>query len=191
MNHEALLSELIAEVKDILQTATAIAKLDENVLNQAPAPGKWSMAQVIAHLNTYNNYYVPLLAKRMPTAKKIQAPVRYKPGWLGDYFTKSMYSEVKTKGVITNKMSAMKGHIPDATLDGAATIAEFVAAGEQLLQLLDMAKYVDMSSVKIPITIARWIKISLGDALRFLVAHQVRHMHQVHGIYEMVNAGEM
>jgi hypothetical protein len=182
MNNAELLHQLTAEVKDVLQTAQKLARLDETTLNMQPAPGKWSMAQVIEHLNTYNRYYLPLVAKRMPAARKILGNAPYKPGWLGDYFVKSMYSDVKTKGVIANKMSAMKGHIPDAVLDGKNVIAEFMADGEQLLLLLDAAKAVDMSSVKIPITIARWIKISMGDALRFLIAHQVRHMHQINNL---------
>ena len=182
MNNTELLNQLTTEVNEVLQTASKIAKLDEKSLNMQPAPGKWSMAQVIEHLNTYNRYYLPLVAKRMPAARKTQGNATYKPGWLGDYFVKSMYSDVKTKGVIANKMSAMKGHIPDTLLNGKTTIAEFIADGEQLLLLLDAAKQVDMSSVKIPITIARWIKISMGDALRFLIAHQVRHMHQINNL---------
>ena len=182
MNNTELLHQLTAEVNDVLQTAQKLGRLDETTLNMQPAPGKWSMAQVIEHLNTYNRYYLPLVAKRMPAARKIQGNATYKPGWLGDYFVKSMYSDVKTKGVIANKMSAMKGHIPDAVLNGKNVIAEFIADGEQLLLLLDAAKQVDMSSVKIPITIARWIKISMGDALRFLIAHQVRHIHQINNL---------
>lgn len=182
MNNTELLNQLTAELKDVLLIARNLSALDETTLNTQPAPGKWSIAQVIEHLNTYNRYYLPIITKRIPAARKMQGIDTFKPGWLGDYFTKSMYSDVKTKGVIANKMSAMKGHIPDTILNGKNAIAEFIDDGELLLQLLDSAKQIDMSSVKIPITLARWIKISIGDAFRFLIAHQVRHICQIKNI---------
>jgi uncharacterized damage-inducible protein DinB len=182
MKSYELLNELTAEVNDVLQTAAKVAALDDATLNMQPAPGKWSMAQVVEHLNTYNRYYLPLITKRMPAARKVAQNVDYKPGWLGDYFARSMYSDIKTKGVVVNKMSAMKGHVPDGVLNGREVINEFVTDCQLLLGLLEAARQVDMSSVKIPITIARWLKISMGDALRFVIAHMVRHMHQINNI---------
>jgi signal transduction histidine kinase len=65
-----------------------------------------------------------------------------------------------------------------------------IEAGKLSLEALDFdlsalledfadAAHVDLSSARIPISISAWIKISLGDAIRFLVAHQIRHQLQM------------
>jgi len=172
-----MLSTLAGEVQEMINCISDAAKLNDEVLNTQPQPGKWSVAQVMEHLNTYNRYYMPLMQKALGSVHSGNGT--FKPGWLGEYFTKSMYSEVKTSGRVANKMSAMKGHIPAEKLEGRKVIAEFLDAQKALLQLLRDMEGKDLASVKIPITISRFIKIKLGDAARFLVAHQVRHLLQV------------
>jgi hypothetical protein len=99
-----------------------------------------------------------------------------------------MYSQVKTTGAVTNKMSAMKGHIPTETLDAAKVLNEFLADQRKLLELLEQMKRIDMASVRIPITISRFITIKLGDAIRFLVAHEVRHFSQIERTLEAISS---
>lgn len=183
---DKMLSELEREVAQVTDSISGAAKLGNDGLNTQPAPGKWSVAQVVEHLNTYNRYYIPYMQKMLGQARSGNGS--FKPGWLGEYFTKSMYSEVKTANRVANKMSAMKGHIPEDRLDGVAVIGEFVAAQRQLSELLMAMKGKDLASVKIPITISRFIKISLGDAARFLVAHQVRHLLQVKNTMRAIGA---
>ena len=181
-----LIEQLKAEANIVLNTAHQLSKLDNNTLNTPPEPGKWSLAQILEHLNTYNRYYLPLAASAIATAKKSAEYKTFKPGWLGNYFTKSMYSEVVSAKKVTNKMSAMKGHIPADTLDGAAVIKEFIESQTELLRLLDDAHNVNLAGIRIPITISKWIKISLGDAFRFLVAHQIRHHLQINNTLAVV-----
>lgn len=185
INRQELLQQLKNEVASIITTVNELSVLGEAKLNTPPATGKWSIAQVIEHLNTYNRYYIPLIAKVVKQAPKTTSNL-FSPGWLGNYFVKSMYSEVKTTNKVANKMSAMKGHIPPVALNASATIREFVTAQQQLLEILEQMDSKDMSAVRIPITISRLIKISYGDAARFLVAHQVRHQLQINNIAAVV-----
>lgn len=177
MDTNAMLTELAGEVTMVLETIRNASAAGGELLNTPPQPGKWSVAQIVEHLNTYNRYYIPRMQKALGMARKGNGT--FSPGWLGNYFTKSMYSEVKTANKVANKMSAMKGHIPAEKLDAPEVMAEFLAAQKELLQLLKDMEGKDLASVKIPITISRFIKIKLGDAARFLVAHQVRHLLQV------------
>ncbi len=178
-NRNELLEQLKAEVNTVLATVQQISNdLDAQSLNRQPMAGKWSIAQVLEHLNTYNRYYLPAIKAAMPKAGHTTSK-EFKSGWLGEYFAKSMYSEVVTGKRVANKMSAMKGHIPDASLNAAAVINEFIAAEKELLQMLEDAKQVNIGGIRIPITISKMIKIKVGDALRFLVAHQVRHLLQI------------
>ncbi|MES2702127.1 MAG: DinB family protein [Bacteroidota bacterium] len=179
-NSVELLESLDAEIQRILQNVTQLKQLDNKVLNTQPAPGKWSVAQVLEHLNSYNRYYLPQIEKATGVASATAAPATtFKPGWLGDYFTKSMYSSVVTKGEITNKMKAPKDHQPAETLDSLKVIAEFEQGAKKLSELLRGAKARNISKVRVPISIAKWIKISLGDTFRFLIAHKTRHFLQL------------
>lgn len=175
-----LLSGLEADVQSFLQKTSYLHKLDEQTLNRQPAADKWSIAQVLAHLNSYNRYYLP----HMEAAIKKQgsgtiAKNMFRSGWLGNYFTKAMYSEVVSTKQVTNKMKAPKDHTPSAAQDAGTVIAEFIAGQQRLIALIDKAAQVDMAKVKVPISISRWVKINLGDTLRFLIAHQERHFLQI------------
>lgn len=181
-----MLAELAGEVRQVTNVLTNAGRMGNEMLNRQPQPGKWSVAQVVEHLNTYNRYYIPYMQKAVATAGSGNGT--FEPGWLGEYFTKSMYSEVRTSNKVANKMSAMKGHIPADLLDGPAVIAEFLNAQNELLQLLEVMAGKDLAGTKIPITISRFIKIRLGDAARFLVAHQVRHLLQVSNTLKAIGA---
>ena len=183
-----LIDSLSAEVNNIVQRITELSTLSNEQLNKQPAPGKWSVAQIVEHLNTYDRYYIPLASQGLKKAGRVSGKKQFKPGWLGEYFVKSMYSQVKTTGAVTNKMSAMKGHIPSEALDATKVLSEFIAGQRKLLALLEQMKGVDMESVRIPITISKFITIKLGDAIRFLVAHEVRHFSQIERTLEAIGS---
>ncbi len=183
-----LIDSLSAEVTTIVQRITELSTLSNTQLNKQPVPGKWSVAQIVEHLNTYDRYYIPYASQSLNKAARANGTIPFKPGWLGEYFVNSMYSQVKTTGAVTNNMSAMKGHIPAETLDAAKVLNEFLADQRKLLELLEQMKRVDMASVRIPITISKFITIKLGDALRFLVAHEVRHFAQIERTLEAIGS---
>ena len=96
----------------------------------------------------------------------------YKPGFLGNYFTNTMLPD--KNGMIKNKMKAFKNHIPSADLDSHTVLNEFMKQEEELLELLERAKKVSLGKIRIPISIASYIKLKLGDTFRFFVAHHQR-----------------
>jgi uncharacterized damage-inducible protein DinB len=178
LHQQQLLANLTTEVTDTLQLIQSLNPAD-TALNQPPAPGKWSIAQIIAHLNTYNRYYLPLIAANLKQSANKPAPEYYKPGWLGNYFTKSMYSEVVTDKKVTNKMNAMKDHTPTSSVHYHNEATEFSQHLTHMLQLLQQMSTTNIGTTRIPITITKLITLKTGDAMRFLVAHQVRHTLQM------------
>jgi hypothetical protein len=139
---------------------------------------KWSANQCIAHLNSYGRYYLPEIAKAINHAKteQQQASIRFKAGWLGNYFTKMMLTT--PDGKPAKKMSSPKDHSPDNSAASHLVIAEFIEQQEQLLKLLRKAKSIDLEKSRIPISIAKFIKLKLGDTFLFLIAHNYRHILQ-------------
>lgn len=150
-------------------------RYSREALETTDGPGRWNCLQVLEHLNSYYRYYFPIIEQRMASAGA-QPLGEYNPGWLGAYLTRSMLPKNEAVGL---KMKAFKDHSPARDMNAAAVLAEFSSHQRRLLDTLDRAAGVDMKAIRIPISIARWIKLPLGDLLSFLVAHNERHHFQM------------
>lgn len=176
MQSNQLLDQLETDTKQIILTLHYLLQEDPGVLLQQPATGKWSVAQVVEHLNSYGRYYLPLIQQALNNPS-YAANASFTPGWLGDYFTRSMLPAAD--GRITHKMQAPKNHRPSPHVDSFTVLQEFMAQEKLLLELLHQARTTDLNKIRIPISIARFIKLKLGDTFRFLIAHHQRHFVQV------------
>lgn len=169
-----LLNQLENQVESHLQQAIQkYQNLSDELLLKPSSSGGWSIAQCLEHLNTYGIYYLPLFEKGLAESQDNLSVETIKSTWLGKLAIDSMNPEKGKK-----KFKAMKGHIPEATLDGKAVVAEFINQQEQLLQILRNAKTKPIQQIKIPISIAKFLKLHLADALQFLIIHNERHIQQ-------------
>jgi hypothetical protein len=137
--------------------------------------GRWNTLQVLEHLNTYYRYYIPLIDRLL--AKSTEPARRYfQPGWLGGYFTRSMLPQ---QGQIKNKMKTMKGHSPTAELNKDQVVPEFLQWQRKFLLIIEKSGQKDIQSIRVPISIASFIRLRLGDVLMFITAHNQRHWVQI------------
>ncbi|MBZ0100328.1 MAG: DinB family protein [Taibaiella sp.] len=174
-NIQELIGSLQQNVRETLLQLETIQQIPADVLLQQPEPGKWSIAQVLEHLNGYNRFYLAAIEKALNNSAK---PSRtYKAGWFGEYFTRLM--QPKPDGTLAKKMSAPTAYNFGPELDPAKVISEFRNGQQQLLVLLDRARTADLGCIKVPISISKLIKLKLGDVFRFLIAHQQRHFLQI------------
>jgi hypothetical protein len=176
MQSSQLLDKLETDTRQVILTLHYLLQEDPGVLLQQPAPGKWSVAQVTAHLNSYGRYYLPLIKQALDNST-YKANASFTPGWLGNYFTQSMLP--REDGRITHKMQAPKDHRPSPDVDSFAVLNEFMEQEKLLLALLDKARSTDLNKLRIPISIAKFITLKLGDTFRFLIAHHQRHFVQI------------
>lgn len=180
-----LLDKLEADTKQIILTLHYLLQEDPGVLTEQPAAGKWSVAQVVEHLNSYGRYYLPLMQQALKQAT-YPASATFTPGWLGDYFVKSMLP--KEDGRIPNKMQAPKDHRPSPDVDSFTVLNEFMSQEKLLLELLRQARTTDLNKIRIPISIAKFVKLKLGDTFRFLIAHHQRHFVQVSNTLQAISS---
>lgn len=182
-NIQELIGSLQQDVQETLQQLEQLQQVPREVLLQQPEPGKWSIVQVLEHLNGYNRFYLDVIEKGL---KNNNYPVRqnYKTGWFGDYFTKMM--QPRKDGTIGNKMSAPKAYNFGPDLDVERVLNEFRRGQQQLLVLLENARTEDLGRIKVPISISKLIKLKLGDVFRFLIAHQQRHFLQINRVKQQV-----
>lgn len=178
-NSAQLLSELKQDALNLLAEVSSIEKSFTAENLRAPRQqGGWNTLQVLEHLSSYYRFYVPLIEQRI-LASKSNAAVEFRNGWLGGYFTKMMLPK---EGVVTNKMKAMKNHTPAPNLDAPQVLEEFQRWQRQWVLLIDRAGSSDLNTVRIPLSIAPWLTLKLGDVLQFISAHNHRHRVQIRGI---------
>lgn len=173
------LETLQTDTRQIMLRAAYLQQLPASGLVQQPGAGRWSVAQVIEHLNTYGRYYLPKLQQAISNTNS-QPAEWFVPGWLGGYFTQSMLP--KPDGTIKNKMKTFKNHNPAPDIDVTRALQEFEQQEVLLLQLLDKAREVNINRIRIPVSVAPFIKLKMGDVFGFLIAHHQRHFVQIENI---------
>lgn len=177
----ALTNHLLQQVDMLLNTAREkLLPANDEILLQQPAPDKWSAAQCLDHLNAYARFYIPRIDRAIQGKLAGSLPLSpspvFKSGWLGNYFTNMMLP--KADGHPGMKMQSPKGYRPMSDLHAKQVVNEFIEWQERVKQLLDQSKLVNLESIKIPTTLGNWLKFSLGDTFRFVIAHEQRHIAQ-------------
>lgn len=174
-NSQALLEEIQSDVRHLVLIANKLRSEDPGVLLEQPAPGKWNVVQVLEHLNSYCRYYIPAIEKSLKENKP--SVELFKPGIMGDYFTKML--RPSANGTVQFKMKAPKDHRPSPHLDHQPVLQTFLVQQQALLELLEKAKAKNIGKIRTPVSISRFIRLKLGDTFRFLIAHEQRHFIQI------------
>jgi hypothetical protein len=176
---QALLRQLHQQTEQFIDLAISEWQMIPHTqFARKPAPEKWSANECLQHLNTYGRYYLPEIENAILKAKanNLGPSSTFQTGWLGHYFTEMMLPT--TNGKPAKKMKAPKNARPTKIVESHLVISEFIDQQEKLLQLIDEAATVNLNKIRIPISIAKMIKLKLGDTLNFLIAHQNRHVLQ-------------
>jgi uncharacterized damage-inducible protein DinB len=172
---EDLLNELTEDVSRLIEAAEFFKQADKSKLVYQVDKAKWSVVQCLEHLNAYGRIYLPAIEKKME--EKTDTHIAwFNSGYWGEKFTKSM----KPTNVfeIKNKMKGLKKFSFPNSLNVDTVLNEFHEQQLKLQALLKAARERDLNQNHIPITLTKLVKLRLGDAFRFLVAHEQRHMIQ-------------
>lgn len=181
--------QLLQTLKNDLQAVTGAAEqllAEADILNIAQAPGKWSITQILEHLNFYHNYYLPEIEhafQQRPESINTSQSV-FGTGLIGGYLTKMMQPDAT--GKVSNKTKALKDYIPEPQLDAEQVLSSFLESQHRFSKLLDKARFYNLNKVRIPMSISKLIRLKLGDLLRVLVIHQQRHLIQINEAKEMI-----
>ncbi len=182
----SLLEILKTEIRGLLIESKKLQAMQQGDLQKAPIPGKWSIAQVLEHLNLYARYYIKAIEEKLDHHQTRPKPF-FKPGWLGNYFTRLMKPDEQNR--IHGKMKSPANAIPSAQPDGNTVLTEFISHQHHLLNLLQIAGSADLGSIRIPTSLNKMIRLKLGDTFRFLIAHEQRHFVQIANLLS-AHAGE-
>ncbi|HWQ32168.1 MAG TPA: DinB family protein [Blastocatellia bacterium] len=173
---------LIPELQDYISQLEAIkrdaadltAGMTETQFNWRPAPGQWSVAECLAHLNATAQQYIPLLSASIAEARErgwlSQGPFRY--GWLGNRFVRAMEPPVKMK------FKAPKAFVPLPDQPMSKTVPEFMELQDQFISLIGTANGLDLKRARVPSPATKLIKLSLGQGFALITGHERRHLRQ-------------
>lgn len=173
-NRSELIQNLQERTSTLSERVAALKQLPPKALNFKPGEGKWSALECIEHLNMYGDFYLPEIEERLLQAKPSPDANGFSTGVLGGYFVRLMEpKEGKIKSMHTQKqMNPLHSELNITTLD------RFLKQQERYLELVKGAERVNLKRVKTSVTISPLIKLRFGDTLRFLVAHNERHVAQ-------------
>lgn len=169
-------TDLISELTDIttllIKEASNFKSLSIRHLNQKKDDTSWSVLECIEHLNRYCDFYIPEIKYRIQTSNYNYEPY-FKPGILGNYFSKSMKYKPKL-----NYMKTFKSMNPIGSNLSPDVITTFIEYQNQLLTILHNCKSINLTNTKTAVSISKLIKLRLGDTLRVVIYHNQRHVVQ-------------
>ena len=184
-------SEYLDEMKAGFEQAinkvkSLVGSVDSEMLNQPEAPGKWSMLQCIEHMSLASQLYNENITAKLNNGQLQPAKATYKGHWKGRIFAKM--NAPKPDGEIPMKLKTFKFMEPPVTLDGEQVINQFYSVHQTMIALIDESRAVNIDRVKVATALGNMVKLRLGEAYRFLLAHTQRHVVQLERIKNTVNA---
>jgi len=156
--------------------------LSKDQLRWKSNENSWSIIECLEHIVLSGDYYLKEIKKKFDKKIPSNTPIniQYNPGLIGNYSTKSMEPK---EGKIKVKMKTLKRMKPGKSqLDTDRIIDKFQNYQKETLALLDKSRFYDLGKIKINSSLGILIRFKLGDAFRFVIAHNQRHMLQAKNV---------
>lgn len=171
MSAAALRGEFDAARED---ARALLAELDDAAFNWRRAPGTWSIAECIDHLNMTGRKYIRALDRAIEEGRARNlvgaGPFRY--GLLERWIVRFMDAPPKLR------IKAPKAFVPASETRLAESAAAFAALQDEFQACLARADGLHFGKVKARSPVSKRIKFSLGAAFAAISAHQRRHLWQ-------------
>ena len=179
MDTTLLIDDLQRTLRAQLDETQHLRSLPLEVLRTRPEPERWSVLEVIEHMNLSSGHYYAALQRIYADEKSgLRSAATYTPGRWGNYFTAAM--KPKDDGAISWKMKTL-GRFEPKTADSAGLEAldRFEAMCLGFIGLLERARIRGIAGEKVTSTLGPLLRFKVGDAFRFPIAHQERHFLQI------------
>lgn len=156
--------------------------LSDRQMQWQASPEKWSIAHCLHHLNIVSDYYHIVIAKsiKQAQAQGSKPNIRFKSGWLGQKMIASIQLDKNHKPKRKLRVPSSFNPVEQVAQNSSAAILvrQYLAHQKYFMQLLDQAQKVNLTKVRAPIAILKFIKLRLGDILQFVLYHNERHIVQ-------------
>ena len=151
-----------------------VAPLTEEQFHWQPAPGAWSIAQCIEHLNVTARMYLPRLDEGIAEGirRGVYGQGPFTHDFVGGFLVRSMEppARFKVKAPTTFHPGPQRGR-PEI-------MAAFRAYQVQFVDRLRQASGLDLRRAKVVSPAGKWLKMSLNSGFALMAAHERRHLWQ-------------
>lgn len=172
-------SELLDQMEQLLHTTQELVVIEFSQLNNRQLkwkskPESWSIAECLAHLNSYSQHYNAAFEQAIKKARKAFIEEQTKSTWLGRKCISAVHVENMNKKMKTPK----KHNFCNSQLDAQQVLSSYHAHQTHLLTALKLARKIDINRVKVPIELLPILRLPLVEFFQFLIRHQERHLQQ-------------
>lgn len=181
------LTERKNETHDLIQLVNnEFSTLQDRLFYTKPEPKKWSVAECLDHLILTLDIYIPQMVQIIDNkGKYIGQKENFNYTILGRLAVKSM--KPKKGNIIPFKMKTFKNLIPLKEGGKKQEIIErFVKFQKEIINVIGGLKDVNLEKPKIITAAGPILKMRLGDALHFMVAHNQRHILQAQNVLRKI-----
>lgn len=174
-------SDLRRQYQDLIDRMQQVFRgVDEDLATQRPIPGRWSMAECIAHLNITGEPYLESLGALMDEAERRDFPRRHRhgQGFIARWITQTLEPPYRLRVKTFTRFE------PQAGAGVEQTLTMFEKQQQHFLALIDRMERQGVPRRRVSSPVQPLLRLYADDWLRFLAAHARRHLwqaEQVHG----------
>jgi hypothetical protein len=181
MTRQELINSLRIQTSEIKHKFEVIQNIDYIKLSKYPNYKSWNVLEVIEHMSRFQEYYLPQIICQV-SAIELDQSALYRPGVFGNFMVKGLLPQDEK---IKMKVKTFKRMDPFGTvkgLDAHKTILRYEILLQEMRNLIEKAEKLDLNRKNIVSAVGPIIKFKIGDALRILAAHDLRHFKQCENI---------
>ncbi len=182
--HLLSISDLLRDTERLIAEVKELALLQEECLQLSPALGRWSILQIIDHLNVVFKEYDPIVLRAIEREKNISdSNGQIELSFFGKMFIYYVSPESR------KKLPAPKLFQPrvDVALDRNSVIDTFLSNEYKLQEEMIQAKTVYLNGRKFASPISRLIRFRLGELFTVIIRHQQRHFLSIKELKKELN----
>lgn len=170
-----MITELLDRTELIKAGSMAFLRMTDEQLGFSPGSGTWSIIEIFAHLNLSNEIYIRYILPRVTLA----------PDWPSDEFRSTWLGEWAYEKIVPRpdgsifRMKTSKTVLPvKPDEDLQEVLHNFHRTCDALDDILRHSATKDLRRIRIPFHFVPFLHFSLGETLRFVIAHNERHLLQ-------------
>ncbi|HET6255902.1 MAG TPA: DinB family protein [Puia sp.] len=182
-SRQGLITELLDRTELIKAGSAAFLRFTDEQLGFSPGPGTWSIVEVFAHLNLSNEIYIRYILPRITLAPDRPSD-EFRSSWLGDWAYEKIVP--RPDGTVF-KMKTAKAVLPVRPKEDLKEVLHsFHRTCDAMDDILRHSATKDLRRIRIPFHFVPLLHFSLGETLRFLIAHNERHLLQAQRMVPVV-----
>lgn len=169
------IDELIGKLGYFKSEVSSIMHAYEDYQLQWKASSEeWSVTECLDHINHYNASYMPQLAEKITLGhcedRNTNSP--YRSSYYGNMMVGFVSPDSRYKLKSSPQTQPQLRNVKEIRDRNEAMISQFA-------QIIERARGCDLNNTFVVSPEDQMIKMPLGDKLKFLVEHQLRHLSQI------------